>query len=726
MKAAFLIYTFLLLLEGALAWLLTGQGFLPFAVSVGLLVYSTVRHTSRPVAEGVRLFTAAALTVAGPLQYQAELIPLLLCFIAIPHFLAATQALAEQRQDAGPQTHPGMRSLVFTVAFYTSMGLAFLLSRGLEPTLSGLTTGVLSVVVLLVALPAWEASRIPRLRSAPPSSALSPRRWLMPAILLAVLGILYSGALPPAANVLCRLSPHWRMDPVEFKNKPPKTPPSTLAAKISDQATKLGLDASASTGEHSLPPRSDLQPGEGARLYVKLEDPSLTPTLLAKSPLYVRSHTLNRFSDNKWSAEVSGGVWLTDAADGMTDGIVTLVPQPTAPLIRHEVYAVNADGYTLPAIAGLTAIHMPRVYAVPGDVLQTPGTGNIRYRADSALLLYQNLPTPALLESAPPEGKEHLAKAGGELGIQLQRLGNSLFKDSTLLSDRVDALRDFFAEHYQYSTVMKNPHSLGPLENFLFDERRGHCDFYASAAALLLREAGIPSRIAYGFATTEVDAESGLFTVRDRHAHAWTEIYLKGLGWTICDFTPSENIGQPEGTPANPPPSPAPDLKAFADAARDVPPPPELAKKVQEIPFFTRLMNWFKQQPWFAPSLQYGPWVLLAAAAGFALIRLFKNRTLDPEAAEAKARALREQQPAYFLEFLRLSTAAGYPKPDGTTPLEHFHALHKAGLPVPPLRPLISYHCATRYEDVPRDPDREKSFAEDLKAFASAVMPTRA
>ena len=96
---------------------------------------------------------------------------------------------------------------------------------------------------------------------------------------------------------------------------------------------------------------------------------------------------------------------------------------------------------------------------------------------------------------------------------------------------------------------------------------------------------------------------------------------------------------------------------------------------------------------------------------------------MDPaEAAAAQARAAYEKQPAYYEEFLRLSAAAGHPKPDSRTPLEHYRTLHGAGLPVPPLRPLIAYHCATRYEDAPRDPVTEQTFSQDLQAFAEAVL----
>ena len=725
MKAAFLLYTALLFLEGLLAWWLGGRGFLLATAASGLFIYAGVRHTTRPVAEGARLLTAILLAVAGPLQYQAGLIPLLLCFIALPHFLAATQALAESSGAIPSREGPGMRSMVFTVAFYASMGLVLLLARGIDPPLSRAVTSSLAVLVLVIALPAWDLSRIPRLRPASPDkSRVSLRRLILPALLLGLTAILFLGPLPMAAELLCRLSPHWRMDPVEFKNKPPQPPPTALEARPrpDDKSTRLGMDESSVTGEHQLPPRSDLQSTEVPRFYIQPDPPALSATLLAKGPVYVRSHTLNHFADNKWTPQVTGGVWIEDAADGTADGIVTFLPNPPTPPVPHEIFAFGADGYTLPALAGLTAIHLPRVYAIPGDVLQSSATGDIRYRAVSAPVLYQALANPTLLETAPPEDRIHLASADGELGTQMKRLAESIFGENPLLDDRIGALREFLSKHYAYSTVMENPHKLGALENFLFDERRGHCDFYATASALLLRQAGVPTRIAYGFASPEADPVSGLITVRDRHAHAWTEIFLKNYGWTICDFTPVENIGQPNGPPPPPPPAPQPDLESFADAAKEVPVPnPRKAK--ESTSFLAWLQAWLKEQPWIGPVMRQGPVALLGLVILLTAIRYFRRRAVDPaEAAAAQARAAYEEQPAYYEEFLRLSAAAGHPKPDSRTPLEHYRALHGAGLPVPPLRPLIAYHCATRYEDAPRDPSTEQTFSQDLQAFAEAIL----
>ncbi|MDB6069707.1 MAG: conserved rane protein of unknown function, Transglutaminase-like [Verrucomicrobiales bacterium] len=725
MKAAVLFYVILLLLEGMLAWLLTGQGFLMVAVNCGLVVFSVLRKSSRPIAEGTRLFTAAALAVAGPLQYQNALGPLLLCFVAVPHFLAATQALSELQSDVPQNGNPRMRTLVFTIAFYTSMGLVLLLARGFAPAMERATTSLLAVLVLVLGLAAWDASRIARLKNASLTNPPTLRRWALPALLLALAALIYSGPLPYAADWLCRLSPHWSMDPVEFKNKPPKPPPTEPEARPADEARDTGTDESAVTGQHRLPPKSDLQPTETPRFCLVTDPPATAQEMLARGPLYLRSHTLNRFSDNKWSAEVTGGVWVDDAKDGLADGKITFqTPPEDLPRVLYDVYAFGSDGYTTATLPGLTEIFLPKVYVVPGDVLQNTATGNIRYRAASSPAILQNLPNPALLLAGDPGDRIHLQTIPGNTGAQVKKLAANIFANIDSLADRVAALQAFMAQHYSYNTVMKNPHSLGALENFMFDERQGHCDFYATSAAVILREGGIPTRIAYGFASKEIDPAQNTVIFRDRNAHAWTEIFIKDRGWTICDFTPAQNIGEPDPQATPPPPPPAPDLQKFADAAKETAPPPP--KPETELPLFAKLLAWFQQQNWVSPAIKNAPVVLLVLTLFYALFKYLRRPRTASAAEAAKARAALDIQPPYFMEFLRISEAAGHPKPDGRTPMEHFRALDHAGLPVPPLRPLISYHCATRYEDAPRDPEQENEFAAPLQTFAEQTAPAPA
>ncbi|MCC6546448.1 DUF3488 domain-containing protein [Candidatus Sumerlaeota bacterium] len=82
------------------------------------------------------------------------------------------------------------------------------------------------------------------------------------------------------------------------------------------------------------------------------------------------------------------------------------------------------------------------------------------------------------------------------------------------------------------------------LTRFLTEEKAGHCEYFATAMALMLRAKGIPSRIVNGYATDEwVRSGGGYYIVRQEHAHSWVEAYFTNVGWVTFDPTPSSGIG---------------------------------------------------------------------------------------------------------------------------------------------------------------------------------------
>jgi transglutaminase-like putative cysteine protease len=91
---------------------------------------------------------------------------------------------------------------------------------------------------------------------------------------------------------------------------------------------------------------------------------------------------------------------------------------------------------------------------------------------------------------------------------------------------------------------------------FLFDLKRGYCDYYASAMVLLARLSDIPARLAIGYGTGNLDSTTGQYVVTEAQAHSWPELYFPGIGWV--PFEPTASMPSPErrasAEPALPPP----------------------------------------------------------------------------------------------------------------------------------------------------------------------------
>jgi transglutaminase-like putative cysteine protease len=99
-----------------------------------------------------------------------------------------------------------------------------------------------------------------------------------------------------------------------------------------------------------------------------------------------------------------------------------------------------------------------------------------------------------------------------------------------------DVLSKFNNEDFYY-TLEPPPLGSNPVDRFLFETRRGFCEHYASAFAVMMRAADIPSRIVLGYQGGELNPGYDYFIVRQADAHAWTEVWIDGAGWRRVDPT---------------------------------------------------------------------------------------------------------------------------------------------------------------------------------------------
>lgn len=103
----------------------------------------------------------------------------------------------------------------------------------------------------------------------------------------------------------------------------------------------------------------------------------------------------------------------------------------------------------------------------------------------------------------------------------------------------VNSVQRYFDTHFSYSLELtRGDSALPPLTDFLRNTRAGHCEYFASATVLLLRQAGIPARYVSGYSVQEYSPLERQFVVRQRHAHAWAVAYVDGR-WRNVDTTPA-------------------------------------------------------------------------------------------------------------------------------------------------------------------------------------------
>jgi protein-glutamine gamma-glutamyltransferase len=120
-------------------------------------------------------------------------------------------------------------------------------------------------------------------------------------------------------------------------------------------------------------------------------------------------------------------------------------------------------------------------------------------------------------------------------------LANEITKSIESRYDKAQAIERHLRSQYAYSLRLRGtPDSRDPLALFLFDIREGHCEYFASAMTVMLRQIGIPARLINGFHIGEYNGIGRHWIVRGYHAHSWVEAYFPPYGWVEFDPTPIE------------------------------------------------------------------------------------------------------------------------------------------------------------------------------------------
>lgn len=248
-------------------------------------------------------------------------------------------------------------------------------------------------------------------------------------------------------------------------------------------------------------------------------------------PVLLREASYNAYYNMTWRSALSHFENSPAQADGRSWEFLEPVPTQSSP-VEISAYLTEGKGIlALPTgthkISHLSVGNLQRNNL--GAVKVEQGLGLVTYRADFGVETPLDSPPNAQDLSIPPVERDALKQV-----IQQLQLENLSAFDATR---RID---EFFTQQFQYSLILNPPanSNASPLANFLLKQHSGHCEFFATATVLLLRQLGIPARYAVGFAAEEYSFLENTYIVRRRHAHAWTQFYLNGR-WQELDTTPA-------------------------------------------------------------------------------------------------------------------------------------------------------------------------------------------
>ncbi|HEY1016035.1 MAG TPA: transglutaminaseTgpA domain-containing protein [Herpetosiphonaceae bacterium] len=294
----------------------------------------------------------------------------------------------------------------------------------------------------------------------------------------------------------------------------------------------------------------------------------------------------------------------------------------------------------------------------------------------------------------PPWTRRYLQLPEGQSMRNIAGLARQIVAASgaTTNFDKAVAIEQYLRTFPYDDQIQAPPSGVDPVEYFLFELKRGYCDYFASSMVLMLRSQGIPARWVQGYATGDFDPARNAFVVRDTFAHSWPEVYFTGYGWQRFEPTPGgyvtapsrpeappefvngenpDDIGPNGGRVNQPAPLTSAELEAFKDqlAEDQVKPAPT---PVATPPLETAPVPEAEASPVF----RFLAWLMLLlgiAAAGLWWIRRREIRGLRPAA-------------AFYAGVGQLARWAGFAQHAEQTPEEYAQTLGKA---LPPQRAAI-------------------------------------
>jgi transglutaminase-like putative cysteine protease len=265
---------------------------------------------------------------------------------------------------------------------------------------------------------------------------------------------------------------------------------------------------------------------------------------------YWRGNSWDYYNGREWSSSINqqdkaiSSDWPLDSQIAYGRTSVNLTFEIVGGVMQ-KVYVPNQPEFVSRAVnvvANSTKNHpdMPLdIVSLLASPVLRPGD---KVSAEAAV----SVPTIAQLRKTstdyPEWVKTYYLQLPSHFSTAVKDKAKELTADQTTTYDKVEAVTEYLRNTITYERTIENPPAnQDPIEWFLFDYKKGFCNYYATTEVLMLRSVGIPARLVTGYAQGELNPETHLYEVRTRDAHAWPEVYFPGYGWV--EFEPT--AGQP-------------------------------------------------------------------------------------------------------------------------------------------------------------------------------------
>lgn len=278
------------------------------------------------------------------------------------------------------------------------------------------------------------------------------------------------------------------------------------------------------------------QPRSGFSSYARLGS---LDRLLLSDRLVLRVEGETDYLRGRVYSAYRGGAWV--AASSSLEPVGSVQESGPQNDVRVTRVAGDTDRYFVPL--GATRL------TTPADGLRRDAAGLVVPRGKAVAIGFDDAGDGAgTTDGLAPPGPNALdipRSIRGKLG----RLATGWTRGARTASERVAAIATRLQTDYRYSLEFQATAGVDPVLDFLLSRKEGHCEYFASAMTLLARSVGVPARMVSGYRVTERNPLTGDWLVRERNAHAWTEVWLPGSGWRTVEATAAGELPMASRTP---------------------------------------------------------------------------------------------------------------------------------------------------------------------------------
>jgi len=448
-----------------------------------------------------------------------------------------------------------------------------------------------------------------------------------------------------------------------------------------------------------LPKRGKRRPPNHAEVYIEPVNKELSAAMLRRR-LYVTAYTLDGFNGSKWEArELMFNNLVAD-----DDGSIVLRPELAdlnVPSIDYTVYHHKKQRLMLRMNGGYT-VEVPKLKQVTATRYMLPPKserGNYKYNAVSKPLMLENIlrndPNVTIGEAPEYYGNNSFS---GSLRESVKELAQH-YKGRETVGEKLIAIKRELAQRCKYSLTIENRMGRNGLENFLFYERKGFCLHFASAAAVLARELGIPCRMVIGWAGGKYFPVRNMFVFYTRDAHAWIEVKLDKYGWVSFDPTPPSNEDE-----------------LMPKEAGGLELPDDISDPEEIDDFSDEGTAALPEGGGFGGVGKFGVVAISLLAVGM-LGLMFRRVFAGEVASDARYRHRVRQVPQYMKNFRQACAQNGVPMAPSTTLMQQVGKMSAAGVIPVFLSKILSYHYEVVYGVAEQCKATEKALIKEIRGW---------